>query len=383
MIIKPYTENAELYLQPSDVIDYKDEAIAELSERISNSSVSEIDYIKKVYEFVRDNIAHSADANRNEITCSASEVLRAGHGICFAKSHLLAALLRYKGIPTGFCYQRLILDDDTAPVLILHGLNGVYLSEYGKWIRLDARGNKEGVNAQFSAEKEQLAFPVRPDMGEEDIDIVFPQPDKNVLEKLRACQTRTELWNDLPTKLAYGIRIEDDLIRLEQAALSHRDAAEEMKQEFFDNNENVINGSALFDQMSFDEWLENTDRNHSPETVRSDWAVATTFFAIRQFDDKILGMIDVRHELTVPFLQEYGGHIGYAVRPSERRKGYATRMLKLALSYCCSIGIPAVRLGCYTDNKASIRTIERCGGVCIEEKPYLDGKPMAVFQIST
>lgn len=203
MIIKPYTENAELYLQPSDVIDYKDEVIAELSERISSSSVSEIDYIKKAYEFVRDNIAHSADANLNEITCSASEVLRAGHGICFAKSHLLAALLRYKGIPTGFCYQRLILDDDTTPVLILHGLNGVYLNEYDKWIRLDARGNKEGVNAQFSVEEEQLAFPVRPDMGEEDIYIVFPQPDEKVLEKLRACQMRAELWNDLPTELAF------------------------------------------------------------------------------------------------------------------------------------------------------------------------------------
>ena len=74
------------------------------------------------------------------------------------------------------------------------------------------------------------------------------------------------------------IKMEDELIRLEQAALSHRDTAEEMKQEFFDNGENVINGSALFDQMSFDEWLENTDRNHDPKTVRSDWAVATTFF---------------------------------------------------------------------------------------------------------
>lgn len=115
----------------------------------------------------------------------------------------MAALLRCKGVPAGFCYQKLILDDDTAPVLILHGLNGVYLSEYDKWIRLDARGNKEGVNAQFSIEDEQLAFPVRPDRGEEDIDIVFPQPDEKVLEKFRAYQTRTELWNDLPTELAF------------------------------------------------------------------------------------------------------------------------------------------------------------------------------------
>ena len=71
-----------------------------------------------------------------------------------------------------------------------------------------------------------------------------------------------------------GIKIEDELIRLEQAAFSHRNAAEAMKQEFFDRGETVINGSALYDQMSFDEWLENTDRNHDPKTVRSDWAVA-------------------------------------------------------------------------------------------------------------
>ncbi|MCH5185941.1 MAG: GNAT family N-acetyltransferase, partial [Oscillospiraceae bacterium] len=117
------------------------------------------------------------------------------------------------------------------------------------------------------------------------------------------------------------------------------------------------------------------------KTVRSDWAVATTFFAVRKSDRKIIGMIDVRHELTVPFLKEYGGHIGYAVVPSERRKGYAVRMLKLALSYCDTLGIPSVRLGCYADNEASIRTIERCGGVCIEEKPYSDGKPMIIYRI--
>ena len=70
--------------------------------------------------------------------------------------------------------------------------------------------------------------------------------------------------------MTHDIKIEDELIRLEQAALSHRDAAEEMKQEFFDSGETVINGSALYDQMFFDEWLENTDRNHDPATVRSD-----------------------------------------------------------------------------------------------------------------
>ena len=66
-------------------------------------------------------------------------MLEAGHGICFAKSHLLAALLRCKSVPTGYCFQKLILDDETAPILVYHGLNGVYIKELKKWIRLDAR----------------------------------------------------------------------------------------------------------------------------------------------------------------------------------------------------------------------------------------------------
>ena len=165
---------------------------------------NELDFIKKAYEFVRDNISHSADINEDIITCAASEVLKAGHGICFAKSHLLAALLRCKSVLTGFCYQKLILDDETAPILIYHGLNGVYLKDYKKWIRLDARGNKIGINAQFSIETEQLAFPIRSEMGEVDSFVIYPNPDIAVLEKLRKSKTRTALWKNLPTELEYN-----------------------------------------------------------------------------------------------------------------------------------------------------------------------------------
>ena len=93
------------------------------------------------------------------------------------------------------------MDDETAPVLIYHGLNGVYIEEQKKWIRLDARGNKVGVNAQFSTDTEQLAFPVRPEKGEEDGFVIYPNPDKKILERLRKYKTRTELWDDLPTEL--------------------------------------------------------------------------------------------------------------------------------------------------------------------------------------
>lgn len=201
------TENIIEYLKEDDVIDFGHESIKQLADSLYQCTNSEVEYIKKAYEFVRDNIFHSADANEDIITCSASEVLDAGHGICFAKSHLLAALLRAKSIPAGFCYQKLILDDETAPVLIYHGLNGVYIKEINKWIRLDARGNKEGVNAQFSLDEEQLAFPIRSEKGEVDGFTIYPNPDVKVLEKLKKNKTRTELWDDLPTELEYKLEI--------------------------------------------------------------------------------------------------------------------------------------------------------------------------------
>lgn len=203
MNIIAYSNIMDDYLKNDDIIDYSNDFIAKLADTLFEHANSETAYIKIAYEYIRDNISHSADINEDTVTCTASEVLKAGHGICFAKSHLLAALLRYKSIPTGFCYQKLILDDETAPVLIYHGLNGVYIKKYQKWIRLDARGNKEGVNAQFSIETEQLAFPIRPEFGEADDFVVYPKPDEKILEKLRENKTRTELWNNLPTELEY------------------------------------------------------------------------------------------------------------------------------------------------------------------------------------
>lgn len=199
----PYVDKINEYLKEDSIIDYNNESIQKLADELYQKAENVLEFVKVTYEFVRDHISHSADINADALTCTASEVLEAGHGICIAQSHLLAALLRCKSVPAGFCYQKLILDDETAPVLIYHGFNGVYLKEYDKWIRLDARGNKEGINAQFSVEKEQLAYPVRPEMGEIDNFIIYADPDTKILKKLKEHKTRTELWDDLPTELSY------------------------------------------------------------------------------------------------------------------------------------------------------------------------------------
>lgn len=198
-----YSDKIEDYLKCDNVIDFDNQAIARQADALYKQAPNELAYIKAAYEFVMDKISHSADINADALWCTASQVLKAGHGICFAKSHLLAALLRSKGIPAGFCYQKIILDDEKAPILVYHGLNGVYLKDFKKWIRLDARGNKSGVNAQFSVDTEQLAFSIRTDKNEEDGFIIYPDPDKKILEVLRNSRTRTELWNNLPTELDY------------------------------------------------------------------------------------------------------------------------------------------------------------------------------------
>ena len=125
---------------------------------------SEEAIIRADFEFVRDRVAHSWDIGSRRVTGRASEVLRHREGICYAKSHLLAALLRGRGIPAGLCYQRLTLGDMPDTGHCVHALNAVWLSSRQAWIRLDARGNKPGVDAQFSLGEERLAFAVRPQL---------------------------------------------------------------------------------------------------------------------------------------------------------------------------------------------------------------------------
>ncbi|KNY29439.1 GCN5-related N-acetyltransferase [Pseudobacteroides cellulosolvens ATCC 35603 = DSM 2933] len=188
----------------------------------------------------------------------------------------------------------------------------------------------------------------------------------------------------LPKKLQKELELEGDNmtdITLELPTIEHESMANQFKDEFFENNERVINGSALFDQMDYKKWFDNNERNRNPATVSNDWVAASTFFAVRKSDNKIIGMIDVRHNLNNKFLADYGGHIGYAVRPSERRKGYATSMLKMALEYAKSLSLNRVMLGCYADNIASIKTIVKCGGKLTESKQYVDGKQMNVYWI--
>ncbi|MGM9531295.1 GNAT family N-acetyltransferase [Intestinibacter sp.] len=162
-------------------------------------------------------------------------------------------------------------------------------------------------------------------------------------------------------------------VDIKQKALDYRN-------EFFEIGENVINGSALLDELEYEEWLKLTEQNSSKNTVRSDWVEASTFFVVRESDNKIVGMVDIRHRLN-KFLASYGGHIGYSVRPSERKKGYGTQILKMAVEYAKSINIDHVMLACYKENEASRKIILKCGGDLEKEFIHTDGKVVQVYWI--
>jgi transglutaminase-like putative cysteine protease len=149
---------------------------------------------KACFEFVRDRIKHSWDYRLNPVTCKASEVLQHGTGYCYAKSHLLAALLRANGIPAGLCYQRLTITDE--PPFCLHGLNALYLPDYG-WYRVDARGNKPGVAAEFCPPTEKLAFPLL-NPQEQDLPGIFAEPLPVVAQVLESSATVEAVYTNLP-----------------------------------------------------------------------------------------------------------------------------------------------------------------------------------------
>lgn len=185
------------FLAATEIIDWQHPAVLTLAKRLTADTIKAT--AKNCFEWVRDEIRHSWDYQMNPVTCTASEVLSAGTGYCFAKSHLLAALLRANNIPAGLCYQRFSRDDNGTSYN-LHGLNAVFLPDHG-WYRVDARGNKANVNAQFTPPLEQLAFPlpsVPPIAGELDLPTIYSDPLPQVVRVLRTYTTYDAVSDNLP-----------------------------------------------------------------------------------------------------------------------------------------------------------------------------------------
>lgn len=183
------------YLASSYYIDWHHPEVRQKAKTLTAGLGHVEDKARRCFEFVRDEIRHSWDYQLNPVTCRASDTLIHSTGFCYAKSHLLAALLRANNIPAGLCYQRLTIANDRPP-FCLHGLNAVFLPDHG-WYRLDARGNKPGVVAEFCPPEEKLAFHYVM-LGEGMFPKILAEPLDLVVSCLESASTFQEVADNLP-----------------------------------------------------------------------------------------------------------------------------------------------------------------------------------------
>lgn len=167
------------------------------------------------------------------------------------------------------------------------------------------------------------------------------------------------------------------MITLIRPTIELKEKALDYRQEYFDNNENIINGSELFDKIDvYEEWLEYVTNNSNIKTVNPNWVLTDTFFALDNETQCIIGIIDLRHTLNI-----YLGNCGYSVRPSERKKGYATEMLKQILSIAKQSNLNELHLCVKCNNLPSIKTITKNGGI-YEKSFELEGQRADIYKIT-
>ena len=151
--------------------------------------------------------------------------------------------------------------------------------------------------------------------------------------------------------------------------ITYKDRAIGYIREFYEYG-SQINGSGSLDRFlresTYEEWLKKIKGDLDIANLPASKVPALTYFYVREEDDRIVGMVNIRLALN-DYLQSEGGHIGYSIRPSERRRHYATKMLQDALKVCDRIGIEEVLVSCDKDNEASAGVIKNCGGILREE----------------
>ena len=134
------------------------------------------------------------------------------------------------------------------------------------------------------------------------------------------------------------------------------------RQSFLDAGDSMDGTGGLRRSESAEAWIERSLAGKDPATVAPGLVPATQFIYVRESDNRVVGMLQIRHYFNA-YLEQYAGHIGYSVRPDERKKGYATAMLRAALPHCRELGIQDVLICCIVGNEGSRRTILNNGGV--------------------
>jgi transglutaminase-like putative cysteine protease len=184
------------FLKRNEYINYFSENIVLKAEELFKGINNDTEKAKIAYEYVRDEIPHSFDINSKIITARASDVLEHKTGICHAKANLLAALLRSQNIPTGFCFQHITLAGDDSIGYCVHCYNAIYVEN--KWIKVDARGNTNSKNAQFSLDKPILAFPNRSQYDEYFWNGIYANPHMDTMKMLDNATNIQDIIDNIP-----------------------------------------------------------------------------------------------------------------------------------------------------------------------------------------
>lgn len=198
---EPESDEFGRYLEDTITIDWQTPAMMSTAKQLLETWTEPEDRIRRLFEFVRDEIDHSLDVETDVQPCRASEVLKERTGLCYAKSHLLAGFLRYAGFPAGFCYVRTI-DEDRPGRFVLHGFNAVYWTSTSSWIYLDARGGRNGRNTQcrFEAPWSLTHWPDA-QAGERFLPFIFKRPGKQIIDLLERAPNFEAVRRNLPDSI--------------------------------------------------------------------------------------------------------------------------------------------------------------------------------------
>lgn len=195
------SSDLERYLESSEVVDIDDGSVRRLADGLATHTGTEVDKVRSVFEYMQANIPHTFDTDRKEVACKASDVIRLGHGICYAKANLGAALLRYMGIPAGFCYQKFRMEGTMDSKFVLHCFNAVFFRDMGIWARMDVRTAGEGFDPTFKPFMDSGIFPADAALGEMEYPGVYVNPIPSTIAALKNSRDAIELHDKLPEGL--------------------------------------------------------------------------------------------------------------------------------------------------------------------------------------